>query len=271
MPEFSPAAFAVFLPQVQMLFGKSRLRTMPKGRYSGNMKLILLMMLAISQPAPGPAKDAAKALNALHRQDISCVAAFAIVASEQEAGTDSAMGYPLLTERGRAYAGQVGERIMAESGQSREQVRDAILEAVADQQAKVKDAANSGAGDPDEIIAAEMTKCLPLLEAELPAKPTPTLNQCAVMMQLAYEEVYREQKLSKMAQDLKTLAFVLDSRAREKMRGEGKSGNESDIILTLIRDEMEAANPHRGEQSPLDTDHCFALAAPDKNGQNVEH
>lgn len=227
------------------------------------MKLILLMMLAISQPASSSAREAPAALNEVHRRDISCVAAFAIVASEQERGIDSALRYPLLTERGRTYTGQVGERVMAETGQSREQVRDAILSAVADQQAKAKEAA-----EPDEIVAAEMAKCLPLLDAALPAKPKPTLNQCAAMMQLAYEKVYREQKLSKMAQDLKTLAFVLDSRAREKLRAEGKSGNESDIILTQIREEIKTAQT---QQEELDTDHCFALAAPKKKGPNFEH
>lgn len=244
---------------------------MAKRRYSGNMKLILLMMLAIAQPASASpvastAKDTATPLSELHKRDISCVATFAIVASEQELGTTNAMRYPMLSERGRTYAGLIGERVMAETGQSREQVRDAILASVADQQAKAK-----AAGEPSEVVETEMTKCLPLLEAALPPKPKPTLNQCAALMQLAYEKVYEEQKLSKMAQDLKTLAYVLDSRAREKMRAEGKSGNESDVVLTLIREEMKAAKAQQGEQPELDTDHCFTLAAPDKKGQNFEH
>ncbi len=142
-------------------------------------------------------------------------------------------------------------------------MRDAILAAVADQQAKVKNV-----GEPQEVVAEEMGKCLPLLDTEIPAKPKPTLNQCAAMMQLAYEEVYRREKLSKMAQDLKTLAFVLDNRARETMRGEGKSGNESDVILTQTREEMSVRQKN---QTELDIDHCFALAAPKKKEQNFEH
>lgn len=235
------------------------------------MKLFLLMMLAITQPAtdvaePVAQKEKGTALNEVHKRDISCVAAFAIVASEQELGVESALHYPLLAERGRIYAGQVGEKIMAEAGQSREQVRDAILKAVADQQAKAKEVA-----EPDKIIAAEMTKCLPQLDAELPAKLRPTLNQCSVLMQMAYEDVYQQEKLSKMAQDLKTLAFVLDSRARDQMRDEGKSGNESDIILTLIREELEADQAQQTGQRELDVDHCFTLAAPDKKVQSFEH
>ncbi len=227
------------------------------------MEKIMLLLLALAQPTPADDKPDATALTDIHKRDLSCVAAFAIVASEQERGIESALSYPLLTERGRTYAGQVGERVMVETGRSREQVRDAILTAVADQQAKVKNVA-----EPQEVVAEEMARCLPLLETELPAKPKPTLNQCAAMMQLAYEEVYRREKLSKMAQDLKTLAFVLDSRARETMREEGKSGNESDVILTQIREDMSV---RRKDQSELDIDHCFALAAPKKKEQNFEH
>ncbi|WP_109355765.1 hypothetical protein [Sphingorhabdus sp. EL138] len=227
------------------------------------MEKILLILMALAQPMPADTRPQATPLTEVHKRDLSCVAAFAIVASEQERGIESALSYPLLTERGRIYAGQVGERVMVETGQSREQVRDAILAAVADQQAKVKNV-----GEPQEVVAEEMGKCLPLLDTEIPAKPKPTLNQCAAMMQLAYEEVYRREKLSKMAQDLKTLAFVLDNRARETMRGEGKSGNESDVILTQTREEMSVRQKN---QTELDIDHCFALAAPKKKEQNFEH
>lgn len=230
------------------------------------MKIILLSILALSQPAAEPSNSAPTALTATHQRDLSCVAAFAIVASEQERGIESALDYPLLSERGRVYTGQIGERVMAETGQTREQVRDAILAAVADQQAKVKNVA-----EPEQVVAAEMEKCLPLLDTEVTAKPKPTINQCAGMLQLAYETVYAREKLSKTAQDLKTLAFVLDNRAREKMRGEGKSGSESDIILTQTREEMRALEQDPSKQAALDIDHCFALAAPEKKAQNFEH
>ncbi|MEH6758006.1 MAG: hypothetical protein V7676_10870 [Parasphingorhabdus sp.] len=230
------------------------------------MKILLILMLALSQPVSSLPRDEITALTDIHKRDLSCVAAFAIIASEQERGIESALNYPLLTERGRAYAGQVGEKIMADTGKTREQVRDAILAAVADQQAKVIDVA-----EPDAVVDAEMAKCLPLLDAQIPPKPKPTLNQCAAMLQLAYEEVYEREKLSKMAQDLKTLAFVLDSRAREKMLREGMSGNESDIILTQTRIEMAGLQDDESEETALDIDHCFALAAPDKKGQNLEH
>lgn len=226
----------------------------------------MLILLALAQPAPANSEPVATALTDIHKRDLACVAIFAIVASEQQRGIDSALRYPLLIERGRTYAGQTGERVMAETGQSREQVEAIILAAAAKQQDKVKEGA-----EPADVVTTEMEKCLPLLNAALPAKPKPSLNQCAGMMQLAYEQVYHREKLSKMAQDLKTLAFVLDNRAREKMRGEGVSGSESDIILTQTREEMKALEQNPGTEPTMDIDHCFALAAPKKKEQNFEH
>ncbi len=226
----------------------------------------MLILLALAQSVAVNNEPVATALTDTHKRDLTCVAIFAIVASEQQRGIDSALRYPLLIERGRTYAGQTGERVMAETGRSREQVEAVILAAAAQQQEKVKEGA-----EPADVVTAEMEKCLPLLDAALPPKPKPSLNQCAGMMQLAYEQVYHREKLSKMAQDLKTLAFVLDNRAREKMRGEGISGSESDIILTQTREEMKALEQNPGLEPTLDIDHCFALAAPKKKEQNFEH
>jgi len=233
------------------------------------MKIISLMLLAMLQPADSRPISPAKALTETQQRDLSCIAAFAIVASQQERGIESALDYPLLTERGRIYAGLIGERIMAETGQTREQVHAAILTAVAGQQAKVKDIA-----EPDQVVKTEMAKCLPLLESELPPKPQPTLNQCAAMLELAYREVYGREGLSKTARDLKTLASVLDNRAREKMRNAGNSGNENDIILTQLREEMLAdakAKEKAEKSSDLDFDHCFTLAAPKDKQQKLDH
>lgn len=204
-----------------------------------------------------------------HKRDLSCVAALAIVASEQERGVADSFAYPLLEERGSQYAGLVGERVMRETGLTREQVRDQILAAVADQQRKVQNVA-----EPRQVVEAEMEKCLPLLEKDVPPKPKPTLNQCAAMLELAYREVYGREGLSKTAQDLKTLAFVLDNRAREDLKANGYSGTESDIILTQLREEMltEAKiKESAGESSDLDYDHCFALAAPKDKTPKAPH
>lgn len=227
------------------------------------MNILPALMLALSQPAAPPPLDENQ------RRDLTCVAVLAIIASEQERGMESALAYPLLAERGATYAGLVGERIMAGSGRTREQVREDILAAVADQQALAKDAA-----DPDERVRGEMATCLPLLDAAVPPKPKPDLTQCAGMLQLAYEEAYGREGLSKTAQDLKTLAAVLDSRARDKMRAEGLSGQESDILLTQGREAILADAQKReaqGQGSDLDFDHCFTLAAPEQKQPRRDH
>lgn len=229
------------------------------------MNILPLLMLTLSQPtsiSPEP-------LDESQRRDLSCVAVLAIIASEQERGVESALAYPLLSERGATYAGLVGQRIMADTGRTREQVREEILAAVAEQQAMAQNAA-----DPDRLVRSEMATCLPLLDAAVPPRPKPDLTQCAGMLQLAYEEVHKREGLSKTAQDLKTLAAVLDSRARDQLRAEGLSGSESDIILTQGREAMLADARQRealGQGSNLDIDHCFVLAAPEEKQPRNEH
>jgi len=229
------------------------------------MTIIALMMLALTQTAASQPEP----LTELQQRDLSCVAVLAIIASEQERGVSSALDYPLLSERGATYAGLVGERIISETGKTREQVRLDFLAAVSAKQQTAGDAA-----DPDAVVETEMAKCLPLLDAAVPPKPKPDLNQCAGMLQLAYQEVHDREGLSKTARDLKTLAAVLDSRARDKMRAEGLSGQESDIILTQSREAMLADAQKResmGQGSNLDFEHCFTLAAPEDKQRKYEH
>lgn len=229
------------------------------------MKIITLLTLALAQPAASQPEP----LSEIQQRDLSCVAVLAIIASEQERGVSSALDYPLLSERGATYAGLVGERIITETGKTREQVRLDFLAAVSAKQQTAVDAA-----DPNAVVQAEMAKCLPLLDAAVPPKPKPDLAQCAGMLQLAYDEVHDREGLSKTAQDLKTLAAVLDSRARDQMRAEGLSGSESDILLTRSRESMLAEAKEResaGLGSNLDFEHCFTLAAPEDKQRKYEH
>ncbi|MEJ6594624.1 hypothetical protein [Parasphingorhabdus sp.] len=229
------------------------------------MNFMPLLMLALSQPAVSSPEP----LDEIQRRDLSCVAGLAIIASEQERGVESALDFPLLSERGATYAGLVGQQIMDDTGRTREQVREDILAAVAAQQAWAQQAA-----DPDELVRSGMAACLSLLDAAVPPKPKPDLTQCAGMLQLAYDEVHGREGLSKTAQDLKTLAAVLDSRARDRMRAEGLSGQESDILLTRSRETMLADAKKRkslGQSSNLDFDHCFVLAAPEEKQPRNEH
>jgi len=221
-----------------------------------------ILVQGAANPAPLP-------LTEIQKRDLSCVAAFAIVVSEQQRGVESSFAFPLLQERGKTYAGLIGERVMRETGMSQEDVGKAMVAAVADQQAKVKDVA-----EPQQVVETEMAKCLPLLDKAVPPKTKPTLNQCAAMVELAYREVYGREGLSKTAKDLKTLATVLDNRAREALKADGYSGNESDIILTTLREKMlkEAKEKEsQGISSDLDFDHCFKLAAPKDKTPRSDH
>ncbi len=209
--------------------------------------------MAAQLPALPPLTD-------VQQRDIECVAALALVADEQERGVVGSGKWPYLVDRGKTYAGLVGERVMEESGQSREQIRDHILAAVDAYQREAVESA-----DPEAVVEAAMARCLPVLDAVVPPPATPDLPQCAAMLQLAYEEVYGREGLSPTAKDLKTLAYVLDSRAREQLRAEGYSGNEADILMTTVREKLLAESKERAAQGlgdNLDFDHCFRLAAP---------
>lgn len=209
------------------------------------------------------------ALTEEQQRDIDCVAALAIIANEQQRGIAGSGRWPYVVDRGQTWAGLVGERVMEEAGLSREAVRDLILAAVAGQQAKVEEVA-----DPSIVVDNEMARCLPLLDAAVPPPREPTLPECAAMMQLAYEEVYGREGLSGTAKDLKTFAFVLDSRAREDLYAQGYSGNEADILMTTTREKMLDESKERaakGLGDNLDFDHCFRLAAPKPKAGGSPH
>lgn len=93
--------------------------------------------------------------------------------------------------------------------------------------------------------------------------------QCAVYVQLAYEEVKGREGDSNTARDLKTLASVLESRARDEMRDAGLSGNEADAKLIETREaaiaKEKARNPGDDTQAAdgdIDFEACFNMAKP---------
>jgi hypothetical protein len=89
--------------------------------------------------------------------------------------------------------------------------------------------------------------------------------QCAVYVQLAYEEVKGREGDSTTARDLKTLASVLESRARDEMRDEGLSGNEADAKLIETREAAiatEKARDPSDDSTDIDFEACFNMAKP---------
>lgn len=189
---------------------------------------------------------------------VQCVAQLSIIASQQQSGVSSALVYPPLEESGARFAQVVGERLMAEAKQSREQVRDAFVAGVSAEQKRAT--AGGGARDipRDEVIA-----CIALMEKTAPAPPPPTLPQCAGMVKLAYDEVHAREGLSKSAKDMATIAAVLDARARDDLIGAGKSRDEADRILTETREAIARDAARReadGVSAGLDFQACFDMA-----------
>lgn len=231
--------------------------------------LPLLMILqapapAAATPAPVAPAPVAPVLTEAQRQDLTCAAAFAITASEQSRGVTSALAYPTLVNRGRTYFVTTAERVVAETGSSDEGVGLALEGIVADLQ---KQAAQSH--DPAGVIDAIMGPCLQKLDAVVPLAPPPSLLHCAIYVMLAYDEVTAREGDTSTARDLKTLAAVLESRARDAMRDEGLSGNEADQRLIETREAIVARERARApddQASDIDFETCFDLAKPADKG-----
>ncbi len=223
--------------------------------------LAALLLTLQTAPAPAPAVTAsAPALSQTQRDDLTCAAAFAIIASEQARGVTSALAYPTLVSRGRVYFVTTAERIVTETGSSDEGVAVALNGIVETLQAE---AAQSN--DPAGVVDAVMEPCLKKLDAAVPLPPPPSMLQCAVYVQLAHDEVNGREGDSNTARDLKTLASVLESRARDEMRDEGLSGNEADARFIKARESAIAAEAVRETDetaTDIDFEHCFNLARP---------
>jgi hypothetical protein len=195
--------------------------------------MIALIALAAALPSPAQAKD------------IRCVAALAIVASEQKRGSGWS-DVDDVQDDGADFAAMVGEDVMKTTGATREDVRTQMVAAVsAIQKAKVL---------PREDVAA----CIAAMKVRLPAAPPPTLPRCAAIMGLAYDAVKARDGLSKDAKDLGTLASVLTYRAREMAIGEGKSMAEADAAIGAERDKASRA----GGTPQAELRACTTLAAP---------
>lgn len=220
----------------------------------------LAALLFATQAAPAPAPVATPMLSQAQRDDLTCGAAFAIIASEQERGVTSALAYPTMVTRGRTYFVNTAERIVTETASSQEAIGAVLTQIVQQLQT---DAAQSN--DPAGVLDAIMGPCLEKLDAAVPVPPPPSMLQCAVYVQLAYEEVKGREGDSSTARDLRTLASVLESRARDDMRDEGLSGNEADAKLIETREAAiarETARDPGDDATDIDFETCFNMAKP---------
>lgn len=241
-------------------------------RISCGMKSLFLLLASLqtatvpaAEPVAPPVAPAVPAptLTPAQRADLTCAAAFAIIASEQARGVTSALAYPTLVIRGRTYFVDTAERIVTETSSDEDAVGLALTKIVEDLQAE---AAQSN--DPAGVVDSVMTPCLAKLDVAVPLPPPPSMLQCAIYLQLAYDEVSVREGDSAAARDLKTLAAVLESRARDEMRDEGLSGNEADQRFIETREAIDAREKARApdeDATDIDFEHCFTLAKPADN------
>lgn len=185
---------------------------------------------------------ASAALSPQSVQDIRCVAVLGIVASDQRREATEWADLPAVGRDGERFAGIVGERTMAETGQSREVVRDLIL-------AEVATLRKSKA-----IPRAEVEACITRMALVAPA---PTLPRCAAVTALAADAAREREGVSKAAKDLTALAAVLAYRARVEGATAGRS--EAQVAGQIAAERAAAATGGKAQADLLPD--CAALAA----------
>jgi hypothetical protein len=218
------------------------------------MKRLLVPVLSLALTIPAFAA-APPPLTAEQKERVRCVAALAIVANEQERGVGDWGSLPPLKSRGSHFAGVVGESLTGEGGRTREAVRDAILAAVADFQ-------KSGV---NEIPAETAISCIELMNRIDPPPPPPGLTECAAVVSLAATAARAREGFSDNVKLLVTFATVLESRARAKLRSEGKTEAENDVIIGLKKEELSAMakSKRKGDEAiGPDMAGCLELAKP---------
>jgi hypothetical protein len=232
--------------------------------YSGAMNVLAwsaaAALLATAATAfAQPAKPSLPVLDAEGRAALTCAAAFAIVASEQQRGERAALAFPPLAVRGKEFFVRFGARTMDATGASREAVRALLEGEVARLQRQAL-----AAGDADATVAATIPPCLPRLDAEVPPLPKPSLAQCAAILALAYDEVHAREGLSPAARDLKVLANVLESRERKALAEQGLAGSAADRRIAETHEAMLRQASTSGGVETYDLQTCYDLAQPEK-------
>jgi hypothetical protein len=192
--------------------------------------------------------------------DLTCAAAFAIAASEQQRGTRTALAYPPLQARGREFFVRTGARAMDEARLDREAVRALFESEVARLQARARDS-----GDPDAALATVIPGCLPRLDAVVAPLAKPGLAQCAAILRIAYDELHAAEGLSDRARDVMTLASVLEAREREALKATGLDGEAVDRAVSEAHDKMARELAAEGPGlDRYDLQTCYDLAKPDE-------
>lgn len=206
------------------------------------MPLFLIpTVLAAANPLPPP-------LDAGRTAQIRCVAALAIVASEQRRGINDWGDLPPLAKRGAHFSGTVGEALLKNPGMTREQVRDAMIAGVAQFQKA------------EELPRETVTSCIALMDKVDPPAPPPSLAECAGTIGLAADDAQKSAPGSANSRLLAAFAAVLNSRARDELRASGKTEVENDTILGRAREKLSA--DIKARRATPDVEACLELAKP---------
>lgn len=173
---------------------------------------------------------------------IECVAILANASARQNHGRAEGQGLPRLGIRGGIFAQRVGETVMAETGMTQDDVRDAILASLAKQR--------SGS----EQTSDKIPGCMAMMERIVPAAPLPSPPRCAALARMASDEGSDT--------GAKTLADEIERKARQKLR---TGGLDDAGIDEAMRDASnlvaaEAARSDTAESLDLELDACMAEA-----------
>ena len=229
-------------------------------RFIGAVLAALVAAPLGAQPAPA-ARPTLPELDPDQKARLTCSAVFAIVASDQARGQETALVYPPLKVRGREYFVRFGAQTMDKTGATRDAVK-VLLESEVERLQKLA----AATGDPQGTLARTIAPCLPRLDAEVPPLAKPTLAQCAAILSLASEEVSARKGLDGAeARDLKILSAVVESRQRKALGTVGLSGDQIDKSVAEEHDRMlkeVLASGPGVEKYDLQT--CYDLAKPDE-------
>ena len=217
------------------------------------MRSLTLAAMALSLAIPAVA--APRPFSASETSQLRCVAALAIVAHEQRRPAGEYADVEQVANSGARFAEIAGQNVVKTSGQSRDAVRDKIL-------AEVEGLQKAYPGDaiiPEKTI----TNCIAMMNRVAPAPPPPDIVRCAALISLAQTEMQRREGMSPTTSKLAVYAALLTGQARTALLADGKTQNESDLVLGLTRDALldeTAKKLAAGESAEQDFEACFALA-----------
>ena len=215
------------------------------------MKRTLILALSVTSLAANPPVS----LNADQAEQVRCVAALAVAAYDQQRGAPGWAGFPWLPDRGKRFSGIVGDRLVKDTGLSRDAIRQAIIGEVAALQKRAS---------PQLEAQTLVRSCIAVMDKVDPPKAPPSLPKCAAMVAIAAQDAAGVDPRSVQARQLSNVAAILDAKAREELRMAGNTERENDVVIGLQREAIAAQskrNRAAGLEDDLDIEHCFAVAA----------